>query len=487
MKKITLCLYTCIVYLPVYAYIDYSDTNKPFYTTSSNRYLGSQLHELANSSSPIDYEEAASSNAPFYTESSNRNISLGNAYTPYGLGKHNAYHYYLGGYITNLGFYDTRQTFAEPSGLVLVFPLPYRPDVQCRDINGRGKYNFLPISSRMRIEIFGPRVRSAYAKGVFEANLTGRDGVGLAGLLRVIHAYLQLDWKGFVRQTFIAGQTWHLFSYPVSLPDTISANYGTPIEAFGRNPQFMYTMRTKRWILSVAALSEYNSRSSGPLGFTDEYNRNSLTPQFDVLARVKFGKYFTLGAGLNILRLVPRIVTNNNYKVVESITSVSVMSYILAEIPDVLTGVFKVAYIPNGTNFRTLSGYAVTSIDPVTDRRTYTNTRVLSSWFDIALKKWIEPGVFIGVSKNLGTSKPIIPFIVNPDGTRTFTIYKANPCIGTLFRASPRVRIQLRPLVIAAEIEFTRAAFGTLDDYARLINPYWVNNVRGTFGLFYYF
>ena len=149
----------------------------------------------------------------------------------------------------------------------------------------------------------------------------------------------------------------------------------------------------------------------------------------------------------------------------------------------------KFIYGQNGDSYGLISGYAVHSIDPYTDKRSYTNTQCLNAWLDTAYKGEVEPGLFLGVSKNIGALRSIIPSIIDPEtGQKENLIYSSGlQNIDVLFRVQPRIRWFLKPFVFGAELELTGAKYGAVTDTARVINTQLVNNLRVLLAAFYVF
>jgi hypothetical protein len=147
----------------------------------------------------------------------------------------------------------------------------------------------------------------------------------------------------------------------------------------------------------------------------------------------------------------------------------------------------KMIYGQNATDYYLLGGYAVKSVDPATDVRTYATLKNISFWSEFILKKTIEPAVFVGVTQNLGAHQPIIQSITDPDGTVESTVYARNPNIDYVLRVSPRVRWYTGPVVIAGEFEFTRASYGTIACNGNVINGSAVNNCRLMLAAYYTF
>lgn len=384
----------------------------------------------------------------------------------------------ISGYIKAEAIYDSRQNFTERDGQFLFFPLNKLPDVLGKDINSRGDFDEYAIQTRFRIEAFGPDVGCMNSRSYIEGDFFGKTDETIDSY-RLRHAYLALESE---QLNFLAGQTWHPMYFPVEAPDTISFNTGTPIDPYSRNPQFRMVYHNDYLDIVGVAVGWTTNRGYGPLGRTDSYFRNAQMPELHAQARYKWneGDCF-VGAGVDVMRICPRLVSNDNYKEVNPFTAVSGIVYARLAYDHIIL-YSKFCYAENAAIWDMIGGYAVHTVNPTTDVRTYTPLRTLSFWSELIFQGWIEPALFIGYAKNLGAKKTIIPAI----GSEV-TIYGIGTNIKTIFRASPRVRLYIKSFVIGAEIEFTRAAYGTLNSFAEVGNTSPVHNTRFLFATYYIF
>jgi len=313
------------------------------------------------------------------------------------------------GYIKHEAFYDTRQVNGLGNDQIVFFPDKKLLDTAGQDTNAKGQGNMVAIETRLRATIHGPKINGAHSFGVIESDFFGFNEAGfqdidrfeILNLFRMRHAFAQLDWEKY---TLIFGQTWHPIYVSDCFPETISNNVGAPTEPFSRNPQIRFTYHNKRINIITAALSQIRFFNDGPDGFSSKYIRNAVVPNLHGQIQIKIGNHL-IGTGLDYKRLVPRIRTNKGIKVRESINSIAAIWYACLEWPSFYFRT-KIIFAENVTNFAMLSGYAVHTIDPVTDERTYTNLRTFAIWLDTAVRKSkkIEPGIFVGFTKNLGAS-----------------------------------------------------------------------------------
>jgi hypothetical protein len=385
----------------------------------------------------------------------------------------------ISGYVKAEGIYDSRQDFTLRDGHFLLFPLDRRPDVRGKDINSRGDFGQYAIQTRLRFEAFGPDVGCMHSRSYIEGDFFGTTDDTIDAY-RLRHAYLELESDEF---NFLAGQTWHPMYIPVEAPDTISFNTGVPINPFSRNPQFRIVYHNDYLDILGAAMGFLNFRPDGPIGFSNTYFRDAIMPNLHLQARYKWdcARSF-IGAGVDVMRICPRLVSNANYKEVNPFTAFSAIVYSRLSCNEHILLFSKFAYAQNATMWAMIGGYAVHSVDPLTDIRTYTPLRTISFWSELIFSGDIEPALFIGFAKNLGAKKTIIQSIGDED-----TVYGIGTDIKTLFRASPRVRWYLESFVVGAEIEYTRAAYGFLDAFGDVINTHPIGNTRFLFATYYIF
>ena len=87
-----------------------------------------------------------------------------------------------------------------------------------------------------------------------------------------------------------------------------------------------------------------------------------------------------------------------------------------------------------------------------------------------------QTGIFIGYSKNQGVGKKI----VGPT-------YGRGLDIDTLYRVAPRVLFNAGKVRLAAEIEYTNAAYGTADAMGTFGSTKWIPNLRLLGAVYYFF
>jgi hypothetical protein len=125
-----------------------------------------------------------------------------------------------------------------------------------------------------------------------------------------------------------------------------------------------------------------------------------------------------------------------------------------------------------------IGGYAVSQItDPIDQIKEWTTLNTTGFWIDLSTNgKRAVAGLFSGYSKNLGSQEAIIG-----------NVYGRGSNIDHLFRVSPRITVTEGKLSIAAELESTLAAYGTMEDDGRVSDTHNVTNVRLLISLIYRF
>lgn len=383
------------------------------------------------------------------------------------------------GFVKTDMFWDSRQTVAAREGHFLLYPANEKLDADGEDINARANFNMLSIQTRLRGTITGPDALGAKTSGVIEGAFFGHANGDINGF-RLRHAFVKLDWD---KTSLLVGQFWHPFFVTYCFPGVVSFNTGAPFIPFSRNPQIRVTQKLGKVNLILAAMSELDFFSTGPNGPSREYIRNSAIPTFSFRAEYRDintdkNSEFLIGIGLNYKTLLPRLVTENNYKTSETIGTLSETFYVKYRLPK-LTFKLQGVYAEDPYNWLMIGGYAVDEItDPTKDFRSYVPIRTMSGWLDIHSngKKW-QVGLLAGMSKNYGASKEF-------EGP----VYQRGSDIAYLYRISPRFVYNSGKFRIAPEIEYTVAAYGkTIKADGMVEDTKEIGNLRFLLGVYFFF
>lgn len=386
------------------------------------------------------------------------------------------------GFIEYVAWWANRQGVGDGDIFEILFPKRPLYDPDCRDINAHPDSAMTILDTRFRTEFFGPEVLKASTFGFIESDVFGFDITDLR--FRLWHAFFQLTWDN---AKLLLGQFWHPFSVVNCFPITVTVDNGSPITPNSRNPQIRYTLfhGYKKLLFAAVAQSEFSS--DGPIGNSSTYLRNARVPILVVRGTYDNDHNIYYGLGILFQRLKPRLESDTGYDVHESINSVQATAFTTLKFRPIEIRQ-QLTYAQNGNALTLLGGFAVASIDPVTDQRTYTNLPALSYWADFNINQKIEPGLFIGIIKNIGSRKEIIQCIEDPiTHTQTSTIYSQGPDINSVFKCYPRVRFHAAPFDFACEFEYTRATYGCINEKGKVINTQPVNHLRLLVASYFYF
>ena len=387
----------------------------------------------------------------------------------------------FGGYAHSLFTYDTRQTVSAREGLILLYPQNEKLDASGKDINKGGIYHMAVIQSRVNAKFTGPEVLGAKTSAMIEAEFVGNGESDVNGM-RLRHAFFNLDWG---KTSLLIGQTWSPLFVTEVFPGTCGASAGLPFKPFARNPQVRLTHKTENWKLIAAIASERDYTSTGPDGGSNKYLRNAGLPIFQTQAHYYAGKHL-IGASAEYKNLKPSLMSSTgsiengdvmNWKNDETVASWALMGYFKLNFKPI-TFKAQTTYGSNLTDMLMLGGYAVKSINPMTNEASYSGIKVSATWADISYQKNnFELALMAGYSKNMGAD----------DKVETGMIYSRGKNIGELYRIAPRISKRIKNVKFELEAEYTAAAYGDVTEKAEVENTNWVGNTRIAVGLYYFF
>jgi len=474
MKKLLLCLVLSALSQQVYGDSDIANTISPV------------------SHDPIERKYAASLG---YSSISYWNTGFGKALEP------SAYGITFNGFVKADYFYDTRKSYNWRDGAILFFPLPKNNhvptdvDAKCCDINKDGQFNFLAIQTQLGTLITGPDIFNACVRAYIEADFAGAwsvngdvegqeffDGQSSAiNSLWLRHAFVQFDWNPV---SLLLGQFWHpMLPRESASMETVSW-YALPFEAVARNPQIRLTIGAGEHAeCIIAALSQVDFVNNGPITFSARYLRNAM-PNLHGQMRF-FCNEHILGMGVDFKRLQPResimTLSGATVKTSAKVDSVSALAY--AEFfCNEFDAKFKFIYGSNLHDQGMIGGYGVSFADPKTGARCYTPIRNLSYIADFCLKRKVEPGIFIGFTKNIGSDKQLFdmsttgldPLNNVPLLFGKYEVYGLDDNlngIDSVFGVSPRVKWHIAPVTFAAELRYLRAVYAPMTIVPSPLDP----------------
>lgn len=376
----------------------------------------------------------------------------------------------LSGFIKSDFIFDSRQVVSIREGHFLLYPTNENLDLNGQDINDKSNFNSLSIQTRLNAKITGPEALGAKTGGIIEGEFFGTSDADVNGF-RLRHAYITLAWNS---TTLLVGQTWHPMFVAEVFPQVVSFNTGVPFQPFARNPQIRLTQSFNNFNLIFALCSQRDFTSNGPAGFSSAYLRNSVIPNSHFQLQYK-SESLIAGAGFDYKALTPRLETTKKIKTDETIASSSVLSYLKFK-----SGTFnwsvEYVYGGNNTDLMMLGGYAIKSANSITGIEEYEALRAYSIWTDLSIGTDIQPGIFIGYTKNLGSENELSGALF----TRVSNIEK-------LFRVSPRLLFNYGKFRIAAEVEVTTASYGSIDKFAKVNSTKNLTNIRGLMSMYLFF
>jgi hypothetical protein len=376
----------------------------------------------------------------------------------------------LTGYVKNDFIFDSRQNIYLREGHFLLYPANELFDPNGVDVNGKSSFNALSIQTRVNAKITGAHALGANISSIIEGEFFGTSDSDVNGF-RLRHAFIALSWNS---TTLLVGQTWHPMFIADVFPQVVSFNTGVPFQPFSRNPQIRLTQSFDRVNVIFALCSQRDFTSNGPNGFSSLYLRNSVLPNTHLQVQYKSETIFG-GIGLDYKILTPRLETAKKFFTNETVSSFSTIGYLKLTINKLILA-FQGTYGGNNADLMMLGGYGVKSIDSFNDKQTYEQIKSYSIWLDAYCGTDLQPGLFLGYSKNLGSTAEIVG-----------SIYSRVNNIDNIFRISPRLILNFEKIRIASEVEITSAAYGTIDNYVKVINSNSVTNVRCLIAVYYFF
>jgi hypothetical protein len=380
--------------------------------------------------------------------------------------------------------YDSRQTSEAVEGLFTFFPLNKQLDANGKDMNAAPVTNFVSIASRLCTRFFGPDVLGAKSSAYIEFDFTGTSNTNG---VRMRQAYTNLAWK---ETNLLLGRTWHPFAMGC-VPNVVALNTGAPFWSFNRSDQIRFDYKPGNLLLSLFGVFQSDYASLGPVPGTastsvksTSYMRNALWPEFAIHLAYKSPslQFGTIGT---VKAIKPRMYTMTDYanpaglkyKTDEKLTSFAAQAYIQYQNADWILKA-QASYTQNTTESLMMGGYAVSAIDFVTGHEQYTPTQHLNYWINVDYgKKW-QVGLFAGYLNSLGTLKNV----AGP-------MYARGGDIKYMYRLSPHLFYTVNNWQFGAEIEYTAAAYGEIQNNqkAKIINTSEVANNRANLLVYFFF
>jgi len=382
----------------------------------------------------------------------------------------------LSGYVKTDAYYDTRQCSASNGlreGHFYLFPDNVSYDSDSNDVNDNPAFNILSIQTRLTGNITSPDAFGAKTSGLVETEFYGTSDADISGF-RMRHGYVKLNWT---KSELLVGQTWHPMSPTEAFAQTLSVNTGAPFVPFSRNNQIRFGYKAGKFTTYATAWMQRDIASSGPLGTSTIYMRNSGLPGLDLRTVATLNDKLQFGLGADFKTLRPELKTPANYATDATISSYAGCGWFKFKNDDIQVSLMG-TYAQNGTDMLMLGGYAVSEMtDTIREIKTYTNLSTAALFFDFGTNgpKW-KYGLFAGWCQNLGAADDI-----------NGAVYARGSNIDQLYRVSPRVSVTVDKLTFGAELEYTVAAYGTTQSNGKVSDTSYVANIRALLCAIYKF
>ncbi len=376
-----------------------------------------------------------------------------------------------GGFVKAEGIYDSRQVVESREGYLLLYPKKVVLDRNGNDINAHGSFNQYAMTARLNAKVTGPDVLGAKTLAYIEGDFTGASGAE-NNSFRLRHAYIKLKWN---HASLLAGQYWHPINIPEMLPSVLALNTGAPFHPYSRQPQFRFDIAKGKLNAMIALTAQRDYVNNGPAGASSAYLRNSIVPNLDGQLQFVSSKLFA-GAGIDYKRLTPRLITDSNYATKASVNCFAYTAFIMAK-TKFLDIKMQWVYGQGLSDHTVMGGYGISSTDPRTNEQTYSPLNNLTGWITVQTtgKTW-QGSLFAGYTRALGSKETI-----------SGPVFARDADIDYVYRLSPMISFTKGKLVLAAECEYTTAAYGKLDTHCKVTGSTPVSNTRLQFSMGYFY
>ncbi len=375
----------------------------------------------------------------------------------------------LYGFVRSDFYYNSRQNVEAIDGTFHIFPKPIEISNGI-DKNAVPNSEMISVATRLGIDFKGTPILGAASSAKIECDFAGISTSYY--LIRLRHAYFKLNWAN---SELLVGQTWHPLFGSV-MPTGPSLNAGSPFQPFSRSPQVRFKQNMSESFALIASASyQMQYMSQGPLGSSASYLKNAMLPSLFIGAENKT-KYWTSGLGADVKTIKPAVAT---------ITSVSAVAYTQYVDKNIQIKA-KALWGENLSDYLMPSGYGVT--DSINGQPSYTNFNIASSWLNIVYGSKVQVGVYLGLSQNFGTNKPLVANSSNKFTAYGYGFYQDSQLLlDQLIRVAPHVTYNLTNFKFGLEYDLTSAKYGTLKANGLVSNPYNVNNHRVVASVSYLF
>lgn len=380
------------------------------------------------------------------------------------------------GFVRNDFIYDSRRNLDACDHLLEMYPLKPVYDSNGEDINAQSSAQFLNTFSRIGTSFSGLEMGKTKISAFIEIDFTGGS---LTPTVRLRHAYTVIDWP---KSKLLVGRTWHPTFIEKVFPATLNENTGLPFQVFNRSPQVRFTHTITNGLdVIAAAVYQYDYSNTGPAGKTYQYQRDAIVPNLHGQIQY-YNKNWVLGGGIDWKSIQPRSSTTGTggtFVTKEKLNTWAALAYMKYSKEKFMI-MAKSMFGQNVCESLLPSGYAVSSLNPVTGAETYTPLNHLYNWINLTYGNAWKVGFYGGYLKNMGTSEiPVGPF------------YGMNYSseIDKMFKLSPQLIYNYKNFMFGVELSWTTAAYGTTDyqNKGKVIDTENVTNFRNMISIAYKF
>lgn len=387
----------------------------------------------------------------------------------------------FGGYLRYELFYDTYQSVDTRDHEVYLYPMAESLDANGDDLNAVGSLNMLSLQSRVFAALSGPDAFGAKTSGKLEIDYLGIAG-GFERTPRIRHAFIKLDWG---KTQLLMGHYWHPMWNENVFPSTVTMGAGVPFHVLNRSNQARLTYAlTDGFKVNAAALIHSYHKSIGPA----DQQRDAGLPDLQLRLDIGDPKSVYAGATFGYKWLRPVLYT------VDTTNRESLGSKIDKEYKhsfNELLGSYnfnlffkyshrafdlKLEMIQgeNMTNYIMIGGYGMKTGSMNSDGSfEYANLVTRNFWFDFETKGKLRYGIFAGISENLGSNSDYTSFsktdftstnslLLSPNNETLVT--ERSRTIDFIYRVAPKIMYTSGKVMVAGEINYTAAAYGTAFD-----------------------
>lgn len=381
----------------------------------------------------------------------------------------------LYGFVRGDLFYNSRANVESFDGVFLLYPSDRLPDTNGNDLNAVSNSGFYMMTTRLGVDISGPKMVGATSTAKIEGDFAGISGNHT--LVRIRQAYFKLNWAN--GSSLLMGQTWHPLFGEVA-PRVLNVSTGAPYQPFSRTPQLNYRYTFGNLSLTAAALFQSQFLSSGPDGKSMKYARNAVIPELFAGVTYK-NTHVLLTAGVDILTLKPRtqsVFSGRTYQVDENISTTSFM--VAGSYSKKLFSLSAKSVLgQNLSHVTQMGGYGVSEIDPISGEYTYTPFKHITSWLNATYGKKYQGGIFLGHTKNLGSQNSLVA---------TDKVYGQGLNIDRMIYAAGQFSYNLPSLTLGLEYALNTAYYGDIAlNNGKVTHTHAVTNHRWMALLAYYF